>query len=98
MTNPSFRALPSVDWLVRTATDELGNAVPHDELVRITRAVLAEARQAIGEIGVAPSHDTLRETVLAKAQRLMAASLRPVINATGVIIQTNLGRAPLSDA
>ncbi len=98
MSNSSLRALPSVDRLVSAVESEISNAIPRDALVHLARVVLADARQALADVGVAPSFDTLVTTVVAKARHLITPSLRPLINASGVIIQTNLGRAPLSEA
>ncbi|MGZ3637686.1 MAG: L-seryl-tRNA(Sec) selenium transferase [Ktedonobacterales bacterium] len=76
----------------------------HDAIVRAARAALAEARTALTTNGATAKSEsaittatltTRALTLLAQAQR---PTLRPVINATGVIINTNLGRAPLSDA
>jgi len=90
--NP-LRDLPSVDALVRSPeaaplVDRHGRARSVDAL----RRALAEARAA----NQAPPLDAL----VARAAALLAAppSLRPVINATGVVVHTNLGRAPLAAA
>jgi L-seryl-tRNA(Ser) seleniumtransferase len=66
-------------------------------VAQLAREVLAEARAAIAQGRPAPSHEQLAEAVLHRAHAVLRPSLRPVINATGVIVHTNLGRAPLSD-
>jgi L-seryl-tRNA(Ser) seleniumtransferase len=82
-----LRDLPSVDELARQTDDPLA--------VEAARALIERAR---GEIrsGVDPGDLTARlRTELADARR---PKLRRVVNATGVIVHTNLGRAPLADA
>lgn len=95
----AYRDLPAIEMLVRTV-EHLpgGDAAPRDLLVAAAREVIAEARQYIAAHGVAPSTDHLANAALGRARAMALPSLRPVINASGVIIQTNLGRAPLSDA
>src|SRR3989442_6270614 len=63
----------------------------------IVRQALEAARLAIARGSETPTEDQLVESVLGLAAAVFEPSLRPVINATGVIIHTNLGRAPLSD-
>jgi L-seryl-tRNA(Ser) seleniumtransferase len=81
-----LRDLPSVDELCRDVDDPLA--------VDAGRAVLARAREEI-RAGVDPGDlaARLRDELL----DARAASLRRVLNATGVIVHTNLGRAPLAD-
>jgi hypothetical protein len=64
----------------------------------LVRQALAAARAAIAAGGEAPSEEEIAEQVAGLARLVLAPSLRPVINATGVIVHTNLGRAPLSAA
>ena len=95
MTKESpFRALPSVE---RVLSDprlrQLGDGSLIKELVR---EVLAEARQAIAQGRPPITLQQMVEAVLHRAEAVLRPSLRPVINATGIIIHTNLGRAPLS--
>jgi L-seryl-tRNA(Ser) seleniumtransferase len=99
-----FRALPSVnDLLLTPACQALLNTHPRNALLLAARKALAELRLEISS--GQHSEDSLRLRInllpseiarhLASGKRY---SLRPVINATGVILHTNLGRAPLSGA
>jgi len=92
-----FRQLPSVD---RVLSDErikqLEETYPHILLVNLVRQRLEHDRLSIA-IGIpCPSIDEIVESVSAQVYALENPSLRPVINATGVLLHTNLGRAPLS--
>jgi L-seryl-tRNA(Ser) seleniumtransferase len=88
----SLRDLPSVDELVR---DERLAGEPHALAVEAARAVLARARDDV-KAGREPG--SLVDGVLGELARSRRASLRRVLNATGVLVHTNLGRAPLSEA
>ena len=92
-----FRRLPSVDKLI---SDErigrLQGIYPHTLLVELLRQRLEQARLSIVAGNSAPSVDEIVETICAQVYALENPSLRPIINATGVILHTNLGRAPLS--
>ena len=82
-----LRDLPSVDELARDADDPLA--------VEAAREVLTRAREEI-QAGVDPGDLRVRlATELAAAR---TPSLTRVLNATGVIVHTNLGRAPLAEA
>jgi L-seryl-tRNA(Ser) seleniumtransferase len=89
-----LRALPSVERLA-SSLDE----VPHAAATAAAREELDELRERIraGE-PIDPDPAVLREVVAERARMLARGSLRPVINATGVILHTNLGRAPLAPA
>src|SRR5881397_561588 len=97
-TRNRYRSLPSVDRLL---SDErvraLANGGESGIATIIARQAIENARQAIAGGSEAPTEDQLVESVLGLAAAVFEPSLRPVINATGVIIHTNLGRAPLSD-
>jgi L-seryl-tRNA(Ser) seleniumtransferase len=90
------RTLPSVSSLLDSAgVRALLGTAPRSLVVNAVRDVVARVR----ELGAAPADD--EAWALAVAERLSAArrpSLRPVINATGVVLHTNLGRAPLARA
>jgi L-seryl-tRNA(Ser) seleniumtransferase len=83
------RALPSVDAVLRAARP---TALERERFTRAARDVLSRARAARGS-GDAATFAAQTRAALAERERL---TLRSVINATGVILQTNLGRAPLS--
>ena len=96
MTNP-YRDLPSIDRLLadeRVAPLTLRHG--HDAVVGIARSVLDEYRVTVERTGAAPARPPA-EAVVERAH-VLEPSLRRVINATGIVIHTNLGRAPLSAA
>jgi L-seryl-tRNA(Ser) seleniumtransferase len=86
-----LRDLPSVDELA--GDERLAGAAPRPLLVSAARSALARAREEI-QAGADPGD--LRERVELELATARGARLRRVINATGVIIHTNLGRAPLA--
>jgi L-seryl-tRNA(Ser) seleniumtransferase len=90
------RAIPSVARLLEAAAAAALTARWRRELVVETmRAVLDDLRRD----GVAiPPEETLLERVARRLEAAGAAPLVRVVNATGVIVHTNLGRAPLADA
>ncbi len=93
----SFRDLPSIDALLRAGHDLVGR-YGHARTVEALRQAVEAARQALLSGGSIPGVDALLAQAEARLAREAQPSLRPVINATGVIIHTNLGRAPLSAA
>ena len=98
-TEKAFRDLPSVDRVLsQERVRALSAEYSGDTVVALVREELAAAREAITSGGsAAPALETIVSAVEQRARSSLRPSLRPVINATGVIIHTNLGRAPLSD-
>jgi L-seryl-tRNA(Ser) seleniumtransferase len=95
----AYRQLPAVETLVQAIQRRAnGEVQPRELLVDAARAELDAARSAIAGGAAAPSIEQLIDAALARSRSAAQPSLRPLINATGVIIQTNLGRAPLSEA
>ena len=95
----SLRELPSVEQLLQQA-DHLIHEYGRPLTVDAFRLTLEEARlrfQSEPEAGL-PSTDMIMSQAESHLTTSMASTLRPVINATGVILHTNLGRAPLSRA
>ncbi|HEV2471034.1 MAG TPA: L-seryl-tRNA(Sec) selenium transferase, partial [Chthonomonadales bacterium] len=94
-----YRLLPSIDELLQAPQgQQLASHYSRSLALRALRAALAEARAAIRDGAACPSYDELLASAGTSLAREQQPSLRPVINATGVIINTNLGRAPLSAA
>jgi L-seryl-tRNA(Ser) seleniumtransferase len=94
-----LRKLPSVDRLLQSA--EVQALLPvhgHELVVAAVQEVLAHARQAILAGASCPQVAELGARVSEHLTSMLQPSLRPVVNASGVIIHTNLGRAPLSSA
>jgi len=87
-----LRELPAVDEVL-ARLEHLRPRFPRRLLVEEIRAVLEEARAAIRGGAAAPGAP--EALVEARLERLVAPSQRRVINATGVVLHTNLGRAPL---
>lgn len=97
-----FRELPSVDELMRN--NQLSGFIEENGAAAVTdaaRAVVARLRREIAS-GLVNAHslrlalDGVNGAIEQELLRELAYSLRPVINATGVILHTNLGRAPLA--
>jgi L-seryl-tRNA(Ser) seleniumtransferase len=82
-----LRDLPSVDELARSVDDPLA--------IDAARTVVERAREEI-QAGFEPGD--LRERVEAEIARTRRPRLRRALNATGVLVHTNLGRAPLAEA
>ncbi len=98
-----YRLLPSVnEWLLSPECQSLLDSYPRHRLLAAVRATLAELRQEIASgQHTADSLNLILATLTDRIRKQLSTprsySLRPVINATGVILHTNLGRAPLSD-
>ena len=98
-----LKSLPSVDALL--LRPELKNiALPHELVLSALRASLEEERQLIlsgernGEFTKEETAQRLAESVSKKLHQDFLPSMKKVINATGIILHTNLGRAPLSNS
>jgi L-seryl-tRNA(Ser) seleniumtransferase len=96
----SLRALPSVDQLVRAvAVREELRGVSRPRVTATAREALdAERRRVRGDRAAPADLETLAARVVTALAGGRAFSLRPVVNATGVVLHTNLGRALLSPA
>jgi L-seryl-tRNA(Ser) seleniumtransferase len=98
--NDNLRQVPSVDQLLRTdAARELRERVGTRRATNIARSVIAEIRALVrsGAAGDSLLAEAIRR-MEATAERESQSGIKAVINATGVLLHTNLGRAPLSQA
>jgi L-seryl-tRNA(Ser) seleniumtransferase len=104
-----LRQIPSVDELLaQPRIAELTKRVDRNLVVEVTRTVLADLRARIAgdasaavlaEISALGSDPaSLEDRITSLVERILSRSLQPVINATGVILHTNLGRAPLPES
>src|ERR1700739_4115684 len=98
-----LRRLPSVDeLLLRPPVAAICKTLERGYGVEIVREVLAQVRREIssGELmdQAAIEPGVLEQRVVMAVETELAPSLRPVINASGVILHTNLGRAPITPA
>jgi L-seryl-tRNA(Ser) seleniumtransferase len=101
MGDSVFRSLPSVhDVLEAPPVRALAADHAHELLVAAVRAELADLRRRLRQ-GEAPDGDVaalaVAARVAARLGRELRPKLRPVINATGIVLHTNLGRAPVAE-
>lgn len=106
-TKALLRALPSIDALLRTDTGQsLRSAIGAEQLTLWARQVTDELRAEILSGTFELRDENSSRALATEAEQRLAAlhqqqigrGVRRVVNATGVILHTNLGRAPLSDA
>ena len=99
--NP-LRNIPSVnDLLESPPLRALVERISHSAMVSTVRTVLEELRSEVQNAAVErtlPSVTELAERIARRVMETETSSLRPVINATGALWDTGLGRAPLADA
>lgn len=99
-TRGHLRRLPSVDALASAVMTTLADTphipVTREVVVEAVREVLARTRSAVLAGVDVPTLDMLAREVRQRVGERTAPALRPVINATGVIVNTNLGRSPLA--
>lgn len=99
MSTDAYRALPSVDKVLQEpAIASLVDRYSRPPVVEVVRRELDAARARIAAGEPPPTTAQIVEAVVAGGTALWQPSLAPVINATGVVLHTNLGRAPLSRA
>jgi L-seryl-tRNA(Ser) seleniumtransferase len=101
MAENPFRQLPAVhDLLQLPAIQALSGDHAHDVIVAAVRQELAELRQHLSQgnpIDGQASAEALADRVVARLGRELQPKLRRVINATGIVLHTNLGRAPVAE-
>jgi L-seryl-tRNA(Ser) seleniumtransferase len=109
-SHSALRLIPSVDQLLRSeSAKKLRDSIGSRQLTALARTTIADIRSGVRaglEINGKPLQTYTAEMLMAEAERLLetaserekGSGLRRVINATGVVLHTNLGRAALSEA
>jgi L-seryl-tRNA(Ser) seleniumtransferase len=99
VTQPVLRAIPSVDFLLQSDGGlRLVEIYGHSLTLQAIRETLAQVRDGLSAAGSVPPTDAILAGAESRLAEWTRPGLGPVINATGVILHTNLGRAPLSRA
>lgn len=94
-----LRLLPSVDSLLQSQTGiDFIASYGRPLTLNAIRVILDEVRRAYSKTSVIPTQEELLDLVSQQLRDWTLPTLRPVINAAGVILHTNLGRAPLSQS
>lgn len=95
----SLRDIPSVDQILNhPRTQQLLGSYGHAWTVSAIRQLQDDLRQSLPNLTEMPSNEELIDSLKTILENQSQPTLRSVINATGVLLHTNLGRAPLSRA
>jgi L-seryl-tRNA(Ser) seleniumtransferase len=98
VTTDALRSLPKVDRVVaHPALDEAKRALGVPAVTELVRSAIAEARDAVRGGGDEVTVDVIAGKTAALARARLGQRTRRVVNATGVVLHTNLGRAPLAE-
>ena len=99
MNDDALRSLPKIDRVVAHATlEEARRSLGVPAVTELARRAVAEAREAVRAGGEAATLDGVAERTRELARARLGQRTRRVVNATGVVLHTNLGRAPLAEA
>src|SRR5215472_1859525 len=98
MQDDALRAIPAVHRFIDDAAIAAYRPLLGASAVKSCVQDVLEAARAAARSGGAPRFDVLRDRMLSALAAREAAGLIGVVNATGVLLHTNFGRAPLADA
>jgi L-seryl-tRNA(Ser) seleniumtransferase len=97
MIETELRRLPGVDKVLSDErTKSLLDKYPRELLVDLVRQRLEQDRLFIMNGGTCPPFDEIVDAVALRLETLTSSSMKYLVNASGVILHTNLGRAPMS--
>jgi L-seryl-tRNA(Ser) seleniumtransferase len=92
-----LRNIPGVDTLLNIPEiKDLASQTSHDFTKYVIRKTLLEIKDNVIAGAAVPNQEQITSRILSTADRIKSKNLKKVINATGIIIHTNLGRAPFS--
>lgn len=94
--NRILRELPAVHELAEDVAGEVQNGTPA-AIRKACRSVLEKARTETLESRIPPSPDKLKELAVIELRMITTSSMKNVINATGIILHTAIGRACMPD-
>lgn len=94
--NP-YRVFPSVDKLASSIRQNAGMRLTAEATSSIARVTISEARRRL-DGGAAIESGVIESDFAERLRAVLVPKLIPLINATGIVIHTNLGRSPVSDA
>jgi L-seryl-tRNA(Ser) seleniumtransferase len=98
--NP-FRNLPAINEVLQSdQVLKLRESFPHETIVDAIRQELANLRRDLGTTGLVNGEleiEAIAERVVNRLEESIQAKIRQIINATGIVLHTNLGRAPLAE-
>lgn len=95
---PAYRKIPSVNKLLQDdSLTEYRELIRAPLLKKIITSRLEKLRKSISLEGSVPVEETILQEIRIFIEQLLRSSLQPVVNATGVILHTNLGRAPFNE-
>jgi L-seryl-tRNA(Ser) seleniumtransferase len=93
-----LRGLPRVDRVTaHPSLDDARRSLGMDAVTRLARRAIEEAREEARRGALIPTADEIALRAAEAARQLLASRAQRVINATGVVLHTNLGRAPLGE-
>lgn len=95
MSNEVFRKIPGVDEALRSV--DFPEGLPRPLCKQVVAGTLEDLRENVRNGSEYPGNETVYDTIYDRALMLRNNRVRPVINATGVVLHTNLGRAPYSE-
>jgi L-seryl-tRNA(Ser) seleniumtransferase len=89
----NLKNIPQMGKLL--GSKELSN-LNEKSVKKIANKILSAIRESLKQGGEAKSEETIKKEILSEYENLKTPSIKPLVNATGVVIHTNLGRAPIS--